>query len=285
MDSDTRLYCLDAADGQQVWQFQSKSHTESSPFVTGGRVYFGAGFDGVYCVDASTGEQVWHFAGHHVDSSPAVANGLCFFGSGGAGQEGEINSLFALKADTGEVAWQHDYKYPVWGAPAIADGQVLVGIGNGNVDLSDDDPYGAVECLDAATGASVWLHEVKDSVLGAVALVDGDAYFGSRDGDLYCLDAATGAEVFRFATSPEDDPMAIVSSPAVSGGQVIFGCEDGKLRSIDKQTGDLVWEFDAGSLDALAPTDARILPSPAVAGGRIFCGADNYFFFCLGQAQ
>jgi len=213
-----------------------------------------------------------------------VAGGLCFFGSGGSGAEGEKQDLFAVDSATGQEVWHNEYDYPVWGAPAVVDGRVYIGIGNGNVDLSDDEPYGAVECLEASTGASVWKYELPDSVLGATAVVDGKVYAGSRDGKLYCLDAATGDEVFHYATSPDDEPMAIVSSPAVAAGQVIFGCEDGKLRSVDAQTGALSWEFDAGSLDALAPTDARILPSPAVAGGCVFCGADNYFFFCLGSA-
>jgi eukaryotic-like serine/threonine-protein kinase len=161
---------------------------------------------------------------------------------------------------------------------------MYIGIGNGNVDMSAEEPYGAVECRDLKTGDLVWSTEVPDSVLGAVALADGKAVFGSRDGKLYWADEESGDIVGQFATSPDDDPMAIVSSPAVAGTKAVFGCEDGKLRCVDIGTGQLVWEFDAGSLDALSPTDARILPSPAIAGGRVFVGADNFFFFCVGDA-
>ena len=56
-----KLYCIDAAKGEKLWEFATKGHTESSPRVIDGRVYFGAGDDGLYCVDAITGEECLAF--------------------------------------------------------------------------------------------------------------------------------------------------------------------------------------------------------------------------------
>src|SRR5262249_10222543 len=67
-DANCKLYCLRANNGQKVWEFQTESHTESSPCVVNGKVYFGAGDDGLYCVDAATGKEVWHFPGFHIDA-------------------------------------------------------------------------------------------------------------------------------------------------------------------------------------------------------------------------
>ena len=53
-----KLYCIHAAKGEKLWEFATKGHTESSPRVIDGRVYFGAGDDGLYCVDAITGEEL-----------------------------------------------------------------------------------------------------------------------------------------------------------------------------------------------------------------------------------
>src|SRR5262249_18093090 len=81
-DRECKLYCLDAGSGEKKREFATGSHTESSPTVVNGRVYFGAGDDGVYCADAETGKEVWHYPGLHVDSSPAVAGGRVYAGSG-----------------------------------------------------------------------------------------------------------------------------------------------------------------------------------------------------------
>src|SRR6185437_3397068 len=94
------VYCLDAATGKRIWAAPTKSHTESSPAVVGGKVYVGAGDDGVYCLNAATGKPVWHFPGCHVDVSPAVAGGKAFVGSG----YGRTAAL-ALDANTGKPLW------------------------------------------------------------------------------------------------------------------------------------------------------------------------------------
>lgn len=285
MDGDCSLYCItEDAQGQPtvLWKYTGTSHMESSAQVVDGKLYTGAGEDGVLCLNADTGELIWQYKGVHSDCAPLVADGRCYFGT--AYSFDAPRRLIAVDAATGTEIWHVDYEYDVWGAPAADGDFIYVGIGNGNVDISDENPYGEVQCVEAATGNVVWSFRPKDSVLGAVAVSDGKVFAGSRDGNLYALDAKTGAQAFAYATSKPDDPKAIVSSPAVAGGQVIFGCEDGKLRGVDAASGQLVWEFDAATLDSLAPTDARILPSPAVAGGRVYVGSDNFFFFCVGDA-
>src|SRR5205814_1193228 len=78
-----QFYCLDAADGHKLWQFETAGHIESSPCVADGKVFFGAGDDGLYCLDAGTGSRRWHFQGpFHIDTSPAVAGGRVYAGSG-----------------------------------------------------------------------------------------------------------------------------------------------------------------------------------------------------------
>ena len=74
-DSHCKLYCLDANNGVKRWGFVTGSHTESTPCVVAGRLYFGAGEDGVYCLNAATGTEDWHSPGRHVDMRLAVTGG------------------------------------------------------------------------------------------------------------------------------------------------------------------------------------------------------------------
>ena len=101
-------------DGALKWKFQTKSHVESSPVVVDGKVYFGAGDDGIHCLDAQTGEPVWHYPGLHIDSSPLVHKGRVYAGSG-VGDEVKQPALICLDASKGSRIWQLDLKQPAWG--------------------------------------------------------------------------------------------------------------------------------------------------------------------------
>ena len=269
---DAKFYCVDAQTGKPVWDFQTSSHTESSPAVSEKKVYFGAGEDGVYCLDAETGDKYWHYQGVHVDSSPIVVADWCYFGSGYG-----ISRFHCVNAKNGELRWKYDLDYPSWGGPAVVDGRVYFAIGNGNFNVSDDEPYGGVICLDAENGNKIWSFEAEDSVLTSVAIADGKAYFGSRDAKLYCLNVYTGEEIWHYQT---DSP--IVSSPAVVSAKVYFGCNDGKIYCLNAEDGEMKWTFDASESDIIT-FDARILASPTVANSKVYVGSMNFYFYCLGE--
>ena len=192
--NDALFYCVDALTGDLIWQFQTTSHTESSPVVTGDVVLFGAGEDGVFCLAKSDGTERWHFPGVHVDASPLVADGRVYFGSGYGDER-----FFCLDLNTGDLLWEIPLDVPGWGAPSIQDGRVYFGVGNGNFDMSDPiQPQGGVFCVDADSGERRWYFAAEDAVLTSVALADGRAYFGSRDGRFYCVDATSGEEIWRY---------------------------------------------------------------------------------------
>ncbi len=266
---DALFYCVDAVTGELIWQFQTTSHTESSPTVVDGKVIFGAGEDGVYCLDAVSGEVIWQFPGVHADSAPLVMDGRVYFGSG-YGDEG----LYCLDFETGQKLWKIPLEVPAWGAPSSVEGRVILGVGNGNFDISDPlDPQGGVICVDALSGEKQWYFEAQDAVLTSVALGAGRAYFGSRDGLFYCVDASSGQEIWRF-----DAEAPILSSPALTDDRVYFGSNRGRLYTLDTE-GKSIWEFDASK--SAFNTDARILASPAISDGRLYVGSMNFFFYCL----
>lgn len=284
--ADCKLYCLDAASGRKLWDFATASHTESTPCVAAGKVYFGAGDDGLYCLDAATGREKWHLKGLHVDANPLVIDNRLYGGSG-VGDAYKETVLFCLNADTGDLHWRVPVDLPVWGMPAVQGEYVYAGIGNGNFLASADQleepaqPAGAVLCRERASGRHVWRYDVGDGVLARVC-VDGEhVWFAARDRHCYCLDRRDGT--LRWKT---DLGSPIVASPTLAGrgdgmGLYVAG-SNGLLSRLDPRTGRIGWRFDVAQ-DADQP--ATVFSSPLVQVQERGKGESRWIWFGCGLSE
>jgi outer membrane protein assembly factor BamB len=301
-DINCKLYCIDAETGKQLWTFATQSHTEATPVVASGKVFFGAGDDGLYCVDAGTGKKCWQFTGSdklhlHIDSTPAVAGNRVFCGSGCDEDFGDGDpAIFSLDADTGKPLWLHrtpawthktgdktkaPCPVPAWASPSVADGVVYFGVGNGRVNAPSSlfEPSGGMLAIDAKTGKEVWpAFKVGDGVLHGVA-VDRDAvYFGSRDGNCYALERKTGKQRWK---SPLGSPVVATPVPvALPGGNrtvsVFAVGSAGRIACLDAATGKAEWSFDELEKTETLLAATPVVVTTAVKGGlerKLYLGA------------
>jgi outer membrane protein assembly factor BamB len=271
--TDARMFCLDAETGKKLWDFQTKSHIEAGATVTGGRVYFSAGDDGVYALDAATGRLAWQGKGLHVDSAPLVDDGKVFVGSG----YGD-HAVWAWDATTGAVLWKVKMPACAWGSPAKGPKGLVMAIGDGNFEQSMANPRSELLCLAPEDGAILWRARMKNTSLSAAAISNGKAYLGNRSGQFGCWDAETGKLVWEFNCG-----KAVLSSAAIASNAVVYGCDGGHIHALDPSTGKELWKHDT-SRDALASTP-RIVSSPAIREGRIYFGSCNDWFYCLGEKE
>ena len=279
-DSNCKLYCLDAASGKKQWEFTTNSHTESSPCVVAGKVYFGAGDDGVFCVDAATGKEVWHYPGLHVDCNPCVAAGRLYAGSG-VGDIYRETCLFCVDAATGKEVWRVPADLPVWGSPTLAGKHLFAGLGNGNFLQSADHPAGAVLCLDADHGQTVWRYDVPDGVLDRPGVDRHGVYFGSRDGHCYCVDRRTGRLRWKYDLgSPMVTAPALARAPDCGAVTSVYAAgSGGRVCCLDPDSGTADWTLDLGKQVKGEP---ELLSSPAVAVSRADGGERRQLFFGAG---
>jgi outer membrane protein assembly factor BamB len=248
-DTGCRLFCVDAATGKPAWPkpFETTSHTEGTPRVAGGRVYFTAGDDGLFCADAATGEKKWQLPGTanklHIDTPPVVSGPRLFAGSGYG-----THALLGVDANTGAELWRTPVALRSFGPPLVVGNHVMYGLGTGNLsqDTEGDEPApaGAVVCVAAGDGKEVWKYELTRSVHTPLAADGFSVYATSRDGAVHCLDRKTGK--LRWKTGIG---ATITAGPAVAtaGGMpvaVYAVSSEGMAVCLNPQTGKVVWGRD-----------------------------------------
>jgi outer membrane protein assembly factor BamB len=183
--ADGYLYAIDLETGNVRWRFETdgvsfgsaefgfdRKTIQSSPAVTGGRVFFGSRDGKFYAVDAVTGELAWRFdhTTPWVPSSPAIYQGSAIVGT----SDGLF--LHAMDVETGEEIWRFETGDRVFSSPAVSAGIVYVGVHSGRF-----------LALDAATGILGWELRFGGGVMSSPVIDDGSVYFGCDDGSVYAV--------------------------------------------------------------------------------------------------
>jgi outer membrane protein assembly factor BamB len=215
----------------------------SIPAVANGLVYVGARDGNLYAFDANgtTGcsgapkvcAPIWlatTAAGAEVASSPSVVDGVLYVGSDGGDlwaydAAGNTNCTTGSPRVCGPL-WRGEINVSVSSTPAVANGLVYVGGGDGA--LYAFDATGTVGCSTFPVVCQPkWASQAGSTIfLSSPAVVDGVVYIGSFH-DLHAFDARTGAPISHFTTGG-----FILGSPAVANGKVYIGSGDGKLYAL-----------------------------------------------------
>ncbi len=114
---------------------------------------------------------------------------------------------------------------------------------------------------------------------GTPAIVDGVAYLGGYDGDVYAFDPETGDEIWHTSGSDLEDAAAIGSSPVYWDGVVYVLAE-----YVDPEAGTL-WALEADSGEPLWSDDRLVgMPHPSTAidpvHERIVTGSNDGLCYC-----
>jgi outer membrane protein assembly factor BamB len=258
-DAACKIYCLRADTGEKIWDFATDSHTESSPCVVTGKLYCGAGDDGLYCLDAKTGNKLWNFPGFHIDTNPIVSGNHVFAGAG-VGDIYKEPAILCLNAETGAKEWLIKTALPAWGSPSVFGDCVYFGLGNGRVGEKDPNPAGELLCVRAADGSIVWHSKVDDAVLGKPSLDYAHVYFGSSDNRLYCINRMNGKQCWQCDLgSPVIAPPTLVPCPFSEATLRLYGVgSDGQVVSLEANTGRVLWslhgeEVFSSPVEVIAP--------------------------------
>ncbi|HEX4682917.1 MAG TPA: PQQ-binding-like beta-propeller repeat protein [Gemmatimonadaceae bacterium] len=166
------------------------------------------------------------------------------------------------------LQWRVPTDGDIVATPAVANGLVYIGSGNGKM-----------YAIDRSSGATRWIFDAKSPIQSSAAVAGGAVYFASRDGIVHAIDASTGKSRWRVQTG-RDLPLPwghesgdlYVSSPAIVPGKVIIGSGDGFVYAVSPSSGGVLWK---------AKTGGRVRGTPAVADGIVYAGSFDGRLYAL----
>ncbi|HVQ31668.1 MAG TPA: PQQ-binding-like beta-propeller repeat protein [Vicinamibacteria bacterium] len=244
---DGELLAVDAIDGRIAYRVKLGEVVRSSPLPQGDRVFVGAvegkGLGALLALDAANGKTVWKRKLGPVFSSPALAGGLVLVGS-------DDESLHAVDAQSGALAWSRPLSARVRATPAVLGDVAVVG-----------DFKGRVAAVKTTDGTLVWSQELGQPVYSSAALTPALCVVGCHDGHVYGLSLATGERVFDVATGGP-----VVSSPTIQGAHFLAASTDGQLYLFDA-TGRTLGRLNLGT-EGIQSSPALDATGGVIGSGR-----------------
>lgn len=288
------VFCLNATNGQLIWEYQNCCYVEGSPVIENGLVYFGSfketssGILGwVWCFNSSTGALVWRKPLDYPRGPVTVANGKVYVALAG----GNKDKLQCLDAQTGETlwVWNEGNQEEIMAGSTVAKGKIYVATeGYGmivNQNLTQWIP-GDLHCLDADTGTLLWQANLNTSFYWSTpAVAYGNVYLGSGMGQIvnaqkygrgvfYCVNATTGQVVWKNTRLFPEKKLYYLSSgcysPAIADGKVYVGCDaflGPSFFCFDAFTGKTFWTYKR--FVPFFPFSNNCCESPSIADGKV----------------
>ena len=141
-----------------------------------------------------------------------------------------------LDAKTGEIVWSHWLAPTLFSFPTIGSKTLYVSY----CKLTDGCPN-RIEAYDLATGRSIWETPIDSEVLSAPILADGYLYATTANGCLYRIDAESGKETWHY-------DGALLAAPTISGKNLFL-----------TQSGHITEELEFGSTETLTLSPVQIV--------------------------
>ena len=76
------MHAIKLEDGSALWSYRTKAKIDSSPVISGGRVYVGSMTGELFAFNVKSGEVEWRFdTGSGLMATPAIADGRLVIGT------------------------------------------------------------------------------------------------------------------------------------------------------------------------------------------------------------
>lgn len=239
MDAAFRIAAFNAANGEEIWEFEPKFPDEDDEAFGGGiaysqaRLFVTTGYGEVLALDAADGTLLWRASvGAPARAAPTAAGGRVYVVS-------IDNQLSVFEASTGRKQWSHSAISESAGllggsSPAVSGSTVVV-------------PYSSGElfAMRAENGRVVWSENLialrRTDALSTLAhirghpVIDGNAVFAvSNSGRMVAIDQRSGGRIW-------ERNIGGVETPWIAGEFVYVLSNENELFCLTRRGGRVRW--------------------------------------------
>lgn len=261
------VLALDAKTGKIAWRTKLTAPVRAAPTIAGERAFVTTVDNQLIALSAEDGKRLWEHSGI------SETAGLM----GGASAAVDANTviaayssgeLFALRADSGRVAWTENLAAVRRADAVSALAEVARPVVDRGVVLAVSHS-GRIAAIELRSGGRVWDREVASSHMPWVA---GDyIYVLTTTGDLLCMTRQDGrirwVQTLPHYADPEDKKEPIIwSGPVLGGDRLIVVGSAGDIVAISPYTGKALGRIEL---------DAKILIAPVIADDTLLVLTDD----------
>ncbi len=259
--TDARLYALNAADGENVWERTCAGAISPDPLLLEGLLMVGAE-EMVYAINPRSGQATWICALKSTAKAGPVSDGsmlyfLC-----------QDSSVQCVDATRGRYRWRSQFSHgPRTFDPVVGQRRVIVASGRRI--------YGI-----ARSSAIAWTAQMPAGVRARPVLVDDTLFVPCMDGHVYTLYARSGAVRHRAALKLDD---VVSASPLITDTDVVVGTAAGMVGLLDRASGDLKWMYRSRTPEQAPEAPAELGIYAPVVGGQdaVYCLTGSGDLYCF----
>ncbi len=215
-----------------------------------GKVFVGTDTGTLFALNAQTGETAWSTS---VGGAIRGASNYLSDRNSLIVIDQEDGALACLDVQTGAIQWRSERVDRSDGSPAVS----------GNIAVFGS-CASALHVVATDTGArlrDIPIENGGGQVADGVALFEGFAYAGTRDGRVICVALNTGEITWTAEVSIDE----VFSTPAVHDDRVVVTSYDGFVHALRRDSGESLWRLEIGFMPG----------SPVIAGDKVFVCADG----------
>lgn len=264
---DCYVYCLNAENGEILWNFQTENSVKNNLAYTNGKLLAQDCDGNVYCLDGESGSLIWQ-AKAELSYTIGTSSGICTDGE--TVFAGNAADVSAFSVANGERLWTYNGKRGE-NSPAefILTGDKLI--------VSSH--WDALKALDKTTGKELWSNDDEDIRFrsSTPAVVNDTTLLVAVDDAIMLVNSETGeitskkmCEDYSFSSSGQpviDETRAYI--PTANHGIVTFDIEQEKI----------LWEMQPGEAQVYTPPYVSNSPTvestPVLTNGQLVFGASD----------
>ncbi|GMN12231.1 PQQ-like beta-propeller repeat protein [Altererythrobacter sp. MTPC7] len=285
IDTDGTVHAFDAQTGARRWQTRMDVPSDirqaaygGGVAFDGGKVYATNGVGQVAAMNAANGEILWTStpAGPLRDA-PTVAFNLVFVMS-------QDNRIFALDANTGDVAWQESGSVAQAGvfgvaSPAAGQGTIIAGYSSGELSAYRYE-NGRVLWSDALALTSISTEVGSLTDIDADPIIDeGRVYALGQGGRMAAYELVTGQRIWELS-------LAGISTPAIAGEWIFTLTDDARMLAIARSTGKVRWITQLAQYrDEKDKKGPIFWTGPVLAGGSLWVASSEGEIYRLSTGE